>query len=124
MKHRLRGIANEAIMEPREMKSHSMTVMIKRIMQISALSGARARKTPKPVATPFPPLNLKKIEKIWPTTAHKPVRTAIAMSCEKNINATWTGMKPLTQSRARVAAPYFNPKILAMFAAPMLPLPS
>ena len=58
------GIVKEAIIDPSDMKSHTRTVIIKRDIQISALNGERARKTPRPVAIPFPPLNLKKRENI------------------------------------------------------------
>ena len=41
--------------------------------RITNTSGARASKTPNPVAAPFPPLNPEKIVKLWPMIAIKPI---------------------------------------------------
>ena len=43
-------------------------------MAASAAPGAATRKTPKPVATPLPPLKRSQMGNMWPSTAHKAAR--------------------------------------------------
>ena len=50
-----KGMAIEARIEPREMKSKRATVMMNSSNAIRQGIGATARKTPRAVATPLPP---------------------------------------------------------------------
>ena len=59
-----RNKAIAAVIDPRDTNLLSQTVTMKTEKAITVGIGARAIKTPADVATPFPPLNLRKIVKI------------------------------------------------------------
>lgn len=60
---------NAARIEPKDEYLVIMTVRNQTIKQETASIGLIAKMTPKDVATPFPPLNLKNIVKICPIIA-------------------------------------------------------
>jgi hypothetical protein len=57
------GIKADAVKDPKETYLHFMATRTKMIMENGTTRGAITRKTPKAVATPFPPRNLRKTGK-------------------------------------------------------------
>src|SRR6266545_4778970 len=90
-----------------------------------AAHGAIARKTPRPVATPLPPLNFNHTGKQCPTTA----RAAAAATTQEvpaspvNHRATNTAAAPFNASSARVTTPATFPALRETLVAPVPPLP-
>ena len=68
-----RGAKIETAMPATEEMRRAKANVSQIIKRIKVSMGEKAQKTPAAVATPLPPLNLKKIGNIWPTT------TAMAM---------------------------------------------
>ena len=88
-----------------------------------AVEGERPIKTPILVATPLPPLNFKKTEKVWPIIAAR-LTAIIQLDGKRKIwRARIMGRKPLAASNNRVAAAGPLPITRRILAAPMLPLP-
>ena len=63
--------------EPADTKPVKATVIKNRKRPASIALGVRNKKTPIVVATPLPPLNLRKIEKRCPKTAKNPTPARI-----------------------------------------------
>ena len=92
--------------------------------------GTDASITPAPVATPLPPLNFKKGEKMCPAIQLTAVtNTAAEGSGIGRLNPTaeyrWieTGIKPFRASQIRTIQPSLEPKFRKTLVAPGLPLP-
>lgn len=52
-------------------------IRLNSVNAISARIGISAMIVPSPVATPFPPLNFRKIEKVWPNITAPATKTAM-----------------------------------------------
>ena len=79
--------------------------------------------TPMDVATPLPPLNLKKIDQLWPTINSS---AAIELNQFSTLNNTKkkAGIRPLNRkSNNPTAMAYFLPTILSTLDAPTFPEP-
>ena len=103
--------------------------IMKMINSISMAFGAKTKKTPKVVATPFPPLNFRKTEKVWPRIAIIPttigsIPIILVIFCNVVIlSAKKVGITPFKTSKKRTKNPNFAPKTLAAFVAPAFLLP-
>lgn len=86
--------------------------------------------TPSVVATPFPPLNFKKIVQLWPHIQQIPniilkVSSLRMPTFKYKISAmNTTGIKPLSRSRIKTLAPTFFPSTRKALVAPMFPEPN
>ena len=80
----------------------------------------KANKTPRYVATPFPPLNLNQIGKMWPK---KTIKAAICICSGIILLASNTGRKPLRQSKIKVNNAKYLLPVLSTFVAPIFPEP-
>src|SRR3970282_1148478 len=87
-----------------------------------ATFGSRAKRTPRKVATPFPPRNLRKTGYKWPRNAAS-ATPATRASDAPTIRPRATGAHPFSMSRARVRAAAPLPTARRTFVAPMFPLP-
>lgn len=116
------GRKHAAISEAREtiLKRNKAIIHIKKT--IPALIGDRRMKTPRLVATPFPPEKDKKIEKECPIIHAKPV-TIGNQTMEVNTMGKITAMLPLMTSPKNTSNPYFQPNTRRALVAPILPLP-
>ncbi len=70
-KSRSRGKRVAKVKEPTETNPVKNTASKKKLRAIKDGRGAKIKKVPMVVATPLPPLNLRKIEYMWPKTAKK-----------------------------------------------------
>ena len=84
-------------------------------------SGTSAATTPAPVATPLPPLPLRKMENMWPTTGAAAM--TIAAQGLKKFTAITAGMNPLSMSQASTTTPAFLPRTRKTLVVPTLPDP-
>src|SRR5262245_15458195 len=90
-----------------------------------AAHGAIARKTPRPVATPLPPLNFNHMGKQCPTTA----RAAAAATTQEVPDSPVsqrppnTADAPFIASSASVTTPAAFPALRETLVAPVPPLP-
>src|SRR5215469_6493149 len=84
--------------------------------------GVSKSSDPKPVATPFPPLNLSHTGATWPAIAAKAAAKRRVRCPGKSADGTMTAAKPFEQSKTKVARPSHG-AVRATFVAPMLPLP-
>src|SRR3990172_7716609 len=89
---------------------------------MKATVGRRARRTPRKVATPFPPRNLRKIGYKWPRKVASATPATWASDAPK-VRPRATGAHPFSMSRARVRAAAPLPTARRTFDAPMFPLP-
>jgi hypothetical protein len=110
------------IMEPREtyLKTEikgSPTAIIMRPAR-----GDSAHKEPMPVALPFPPLNLRKIDQLWPIKTE----SATATSSDGDgfiIFAKITAKIPFPTSSTRTTMAGHTPTVRITLVIPVLPLP-
>lgn len=86
--------------------------------------GARASSTPKPVATPLPPLPFKKMEKLWPQIAQIPTIIGNRAKEGKYLLAKRTGIAPFPISKSKVRAAGKGPTTRRTLVAPILWLPN
>src|SRR5208282_5472286 len=97
--------------------------MIQTAAAAATASQQIGRKTPRPVATPFPPLNFSQTGNMCPITA----RTAAAIIQRAlppvQRPAIQTDRQPFPASKSRVRVPASAPALGATLAAPILPLP-
>src|ERR1019366_122959 len=99
-------------------------------MAESAAHGAATRKTPKPVATPFPPRKWSQMGNMWPRTAHRAARAWAERKGVPGIRSaprnppSQTAEQPLSTSSRKVAAPRPLPPERRTLVAPILPLPT
>src|SRR3990172_603101 len=87
-----------------------------------ATFGRRAKRTPRKVARPFPPRNLRKTGYKWPRNAAR-ATPATRASDAPTIRPRATGAHPFSMSRARVRAAAPLQAARRTFVAPMFPLP-
>lgn len=92
------------------------------IKSINRMLGERAIITPAAVATPFPPVKLRKIDQLCPEIAASPVRTK-SKSFSPIALAIKIGITPLLISATRTTRPPDGPKVLKAFVNPMFLLP-
>lgn len=90
---------------------------------------AKPNNTPKVVAMPFPPLNLKNIVQLWPRIQHNP-RMRRSVSSGINVTFKTTGLpkkttatKPLRMSKTNTVIPGTLPNTRNALVAPTLPEP-
>src|SRR3989304_3235841 len=88
----------------------------------NATFGRRAKRTPRKVATPFPPRNLRKTGYKWPRNAASATPATWASDAPK-IRPRATGAHPFSMSRARARAAAPLPAARRTFVAPIFPLP-
>lgn len=81
--------------------------------------GRIARKTPRLVATPRPPLNRTQGEKTCPRIEAKP-----QASCPIGSDVRKAAAVPLAVSRMKTGMPHFGPRKRTALVAPMFPLPT
>jgi hypothetical protein len=86
------------------------------------VSGAIAKKAPKPVATPFPPRKPKKGVNICPRTAPSPV--SIAILSPMIVKAKYVGRNPFRISKRSTDVPPVHPITLNTLLVPIFPLPT
>jgi len=90
--------------------------------------GERAKRIPRPVAIPFPPLKRLYMGYWCPNKANIPTIPARASAVSvDDPNIYWakaTGMYPFRASATRVITPHLRPTSRATFVAPMFPLPT
>lgn len=86
-------------------------------------SGAKLKKTPQDVSTPFPPLALRKIDQLWPQTAANPAKIATP-SERPSLRAKNGGRNPFPKSKIRVKAASFQPTVLKTLVNPIFPEPT
>ncbi len=68
------GVSRAELIEASDTIFAAKKVRLKKTSAASASQGLYARKTPRAVATPFPPLIFPGIEKQWPATTLNPHR--------------------------------------------------
>ena len=96
----------------------------KTIKEKMADNGDNPKKTPHPVATPFPPLNFKNGVQICPATAQKPASIGYVNDGSGNIFLLInTGINPFRTSNKNVIAAGILPVIRQTLVAPGFPLP-
>ena len=111
--------------------TYLLMITVKTHIKIAINAGIvdKAKNTPQVVATPFPPLNFRKIVHIWPKITKAAIYALnigrpICNWLLKNIaGKTITQNAPLAMSIKRTAAPISFPRTLNVFVAPTLPLP-
>ena len=97
---------------------------------IPAALTAKPNNTPRVVAIPFPPLNLKNIVQLWPQMQLKPKRTRVVISEMPVILAAMilpkknTTTNPFKISKTNTAIPAGLPNTLNALVAPTLPEPN
>ena len=104
-----------------------------KIKQIKPTSQFNTNNAPIPVATPFPPLNLKKIGKVCPTIANTaatwqriafdPSGQTSAPNMFPNNNPSKTAPTPLSKSQTKVKIAGTGPAVLKTFVDPAFLLP-
>src|SRR5262245_31552010 len=87
--------------------------------------GSIAKKTPNPVATPFPALNFNHTGKQCPMTASAAAAATIQVVPASPVNhrATRTAAAPFNASSASVKTPAAFPALRETLVAPVPPLP-
>jgi hypothetical protein len=78
------------------------------MMEEIPISGVKNRKTPRAVATPFPPRSFKKQEKQCPNTAHNPIQ-GMRESQVENLVAVAQAKTPFDASRVKASPPSHFP---------------
>ena len=96
--------------------------------QINPICQFVINSTPRDVATPFPPLNLKNTGKVWPNTTNIPANwtnklESVSFTIFPAIKATKTANTPFKQSHKSVKAAAFLPTVLSTLVVPAFPLP-
>lgn len=86
-------------------------------------TGARPKKTPQDVSTPFPPFALRKIDQLWPQIAKSPAKIA-THSERPNQRAKNGGKNPFPKSKIRVGIAYRQPTALKTLVNPIFPEPT
>src|ERR1700688_3285701 len=118
-----RGIAAAAASEPTETYFHQAVTIAKRASAATAAGAQSARKTPKAVATPLPPLKLSQIGKQCPSNTARPaIIIQIALSWEYR-PAHQTAAYPRAVSNTSVRTPAPGPAPRVPLPAPIFPLP-
>ncbi len=95
-------------------------------------AGMTPMRAPSPVATPLPPLNLRKGVNMWPIGAAN--MTASQVHASDGAISMWprvpridpamrVGVRPLVKSRMKQRAKYFLPRRRPRLEAPMFPEP-
>ena len=98
----------------------TMTSQTRKTMRLG--TGMSIAMTPRPVATPLPPLKCRKSEHEWPTMARMPATTMTSGEAAK-ISASPTLSAPLRKSSKKIRKPGPLPSVRQAFVAPMLWLP-
>ena len=94
----------------------TLTILVKRIREIKIVqaiaknSGLYGNRIPAPVATALPPLNLVKIEKVWPATAPTPISSGLTVAATPNIYGRLAAIIPFETSITKTIVPAFGPR--------------
>lgn len=115
------GIKIKVMMAPKEEYLKMYTTIDHRKIEQAATAGEYTRITPKAVATPFPPLNLRDIGKIWPRITATPDRAIQGPS--RRFFAKMMVNVPFNKSPRSVMRAGTFPIVLNTFVAPIFPLP-
>src|ERR1700693_1861720 len=117
------GIAAAAASDQSETYFQYAATNAKRASAATAAGAQSARKTPRAVATPFPPLKLSQMGKQCPNNTARPaIIIQVALSWEYRA-ASQTAAEPFAVSSTKVKMPAAGPATRVTFAAPILPLP-
>lgn len=109
--------------------TNQIKAKIKIIFAINILFMASPINTPKLVAMPLPPFNLRNIVQLWPHILARP-KINLSESLEiSSVDAVMlakkmTGIIPFEISKNNPIAPILYPRVLAKLVAPMLPEPT
>ena len=110
-------------MDPRETYRVIATVEKNTAMADAKTIGINAKKVPADVATPLPPLNLIKGEKVCPKIAKNPTAMLqLKPNCVKLFMQT-TGNAPFSASINNTVSPAFLPNTRSELVAPTFLLP-
>src|SRR5262249_2001157 len=117
------GRQRVAVIEARETYLKDVTTISHTSTVGAVAQGVRARKAPKPVATPLPPRNRRNTGQQLPTTAST-APAAAPPGGGARPRAALTATNPLPASPASVRAAASLPSVLSTLVAPMFPLPA
>lgn len=119
----------EMILTIEKLRNQINTVKPKTMLNPGILK-AKPKSTPKVVATPLPPLNLKNIVQLCPNMHPNPIAINMFCACAKSScfvktsPSKTTGKKPFNISRNNTVIPQPLPKILNALVAPTFPEPN
>lgn len=102
------------------------TIIVKIIIRAIETAGNTPIAAPAAVATPLPPLNLKKTGKQCPTCAKNPAKRMHSVGASKKMTSSLaiiTAMNPFAKSQKNTNAAAFFPHVRKTLVAPALPLP-
>ena len=117
------GSESAAIIDARDIIRQIKKTIAKRASAIAVGIGNRPKKTPADVATPLPPLKLRKIVHMCPAMAQTATAIRTPALSLKKWRATSTGAMPLAKSSANASLPSAAPQVRVTFVAPGLPEP-
>lgn len=136
----LNNIANKGKLKAANIDAREITLLIMNVTNQTRIVNPRTifspgmitespKNTPNVVATPLPPLNLKKIVQLWPQIQLTPIRIQKVSNDRLDLEPrilyrNITGKNPLSISKTNTVIPQPLPNSLRALVAPTFPEPN